>query len=248
MVRRSLFIAGVTFVLGSIAVTASAQPGGGGPGFFGGMLGGGGGLGGGINLMLLRTPEVQKELKLTPDQTSEISTLQGEVMEKVRASFQQVNFQDLQNASDEERQKLFTDMRKKAEEATKGVDDKVSSILDATQSKRLHELLLQRLGPAALTRPEVVKQLNLTDDQVAKITKIQTDARPQFPRMDPNQSPEDRQAAMQKMRDQFQKSQKDMLAVLSDDQMLDWTNMCGKTFKFPPMQFGRGNRQAPPPQ
>lgn len=62
-----------------------------------------------------------------------------------------------------------------------------------------------------------------------------------------DQSDEERQTAMKKMRDQFEKAQKDSLAVLDDDQMLDWTNMCGKTFKFPEMQFGR-NRQGPPRQ
>ena len=50
------------------------------------------------------------------------------------------------------------------------------------------------------------------------------------------------------MREQFEKAQKDCFAVLNDDQMLDWTNMCGKTFKFPERQrSGRGNRQGAPP-
>ena len=185
-------------MLGSIGVTASAQPPGGfggGMGMLGGMFGGGGGaLGSGMNLMLLRMPEVQTELNLTSDQKTKITTLTGEVGEKMRDAFSQMNFQDLQNATPEEQQKFRDDMRKKMEEATKGVDDKVGGILDATQSKRLHELVLQRLGAAALTRPEVVKHLTLSDDQVAKITKIQKDAAPtmsSFPRMDPDQSPED---------------------------------------------------------
>ena len=52
---------------------------------------------------------------------------------------------------------------------------------------------------------------------------------------------------MKKVQDQVQKAQKESLAVLNDDQMLDWTNMCGKTFKFPerPAFGGRGNRQPP---
>ena len=47
------------------------------------------------------------------------------------------------------------------------------------------------------------------------------------------------------MREQFEKAQKESLAVLNDDQMLDWTNMCGKTFKFPERPgIRRGNRRA----
>ena len=41
------------------------------------------------------------------------------------------------------------------------------------------------------------------------------------------------------MQERFEKVQKECLAVLNDDQMLDWTNLCGKAFKFP-----NGNRSA----
>jgi hypothetical protein len=248
----------VILVLGSIAVTASAQPPGGfggGMGMFGGMFGGGGGAGGGMTLMLVRMPEVQTELNLTDDEKTKLTSLGDEMREKMQDVFGQINFQDMQNATPEEQQKFRDDLGKKMADATKGLDDKVGGILDATQSKRLHELVLQRQGAAALTRPEVVKQLTLTPDQVTQITKIQKDAAPtmaSMPRMDPDQSPEERRTAMQaafkKMQAQGQKAQKDSLAVLNDDQMLEWTKMCGKTFKFPELPaFGRrgGN---PPPQ
>jgi hypothetical protein len=58
-----------------------------------------------------------------------------------------------------------------------------------------------------------------------------------MPAFDPNQSQEDRQAAMQgmikKVQDQSKKVQEDSLAVLSDDQSIAWADLCGKTFKFP---------------
>lgn len=234
MLRRDFIIAGLFVVLGSIAVTASAQ--GQGPG----------GGGGGSSAMLLTMPEVLKELNVTDDQKKQIETLSGQVREKLRASFGQINFQELQTLSPEEREKRFGEMRKKAEEATKGVEEKVAGILDAKQVARLKELQLQREGAAALARAEVIKKLDLTEEQQAKIKKIQEDARPKGNLFDPNQSNEDRQAAFKKMREQMEKAQKDSLAVLSDDQMLEWTNMCGKTFKFPERQGRRGTRQAPP--
>ena len=140
-------------------------------------------------------------------------------------------------------------MRKKFEESGKEIDEKVGKILDAKQVERLHQLQLQREGAMALSRPDVIKKLNLSEEQQAKIKKIQEDARPTGRAgFDPNQSNEDRQAAFKKMREQFEKAQKDCFAVLNDDQMLDWTNMCGKTFKFPERQgFRRGNRQGTPP-
>lgn len=206
------------------------------------------GRGGGSSAMLLTIPEVQKELNLSEDQTKQLTELAQEVRDKMRASFGQFNFGELQNLSEEERQKRMDEMRKKAEEATKGVDEKVGKILDAKQSERLKQLQLQAEGARALTRPEVIKKLGISDEQLAKIKKIQEDARPTgragFNR---DQSDEDRQAAMKKMRERFEKAEKDCLAVLNDDQMLDWTNMCGKTFKFPERQPFRRNRQNPAP-
>ena len=74
-----------------------------------------------------------------------------------------------------------------------------------------------------------------------------------MPKFDPDQSPEDRRAAFQeaikKMQEKGETAASDGLAVLNDDQMLERTKLCGKTFKFPeqPM-FGRGKRRQPPPQ
>jgi hypothetical protein len=191
---------------------------------------------GGSSVMLLRIPEVQKELSLSDEQTDQISAL----LEKARASRGQINFQDLQDLSADEREKL----RKKFEESGKELDEKVGKILQSKQVERLHQLQLQREGATALNRPEVIQKLALSEEQQAKIKKILDDARPTGRAgFDRNRSDEDRQAAFKKMREQFDKAQKECLAVLNDDQMLDWTNMCGKTFKFPASPgFRRGNR------
>ncbi len=234
MLRRVFIIAGMFVVSGSIAVTVSAQGPGGGGGFFG--------RGGGSGAMLLAIPEVQKELNLSADQKDQLKTIADGIQEKIRASFTEGSRPDFQNMSDAERQKFRDDMQKRFAEVTKGVDEKVAGILDAKQNARLKELQLQREGARALLRPEVCKKLDLTEKQQADIKKIQDDARPTGGAFGRNMSDEDRK----KLREKFEKAQKDSLAVLNDDQMLDWTNMCGKTFKFPEMQFRRGNRQGPP--
>ncbi len=239
MLRRNVLIAGILAIVTSTALTALAQPG---PG--GGMM-----FGRGSAAMLLAMPEVQKELNLNDDQAKQITTSLGERQAKLRAAIGPINFQELQNLSQEERQKRRDERRKKADEATKEIDEKVAGILDAKQAERLRQLQLQLEGARALNRPEVIKKLGLSEKQQAKIKKIQEDARPKNPpSFDPNQSDADRQAAFQKIRDQFEKAQKDCLAELSDDQMLDWTKMCGNTFRFPQRPgFVRGNRQGPPP-
>ena len=202
--------------------------------------------GGGSGAMLLGIPEVQNELNLSEGQKKEINGLLADAREKVLG---QINFQDLRNLSADEREKRFGELRKKFEEVGKGIDEKAGKFLDTKQSERLHQLVLQREGAMALARPDVSAKLGLGSEQMEKIKKIQEDARPSGSAFGRNQSSEDRQAAMKKLREQFEKAQKDCFAVLNDDQMLDWTNMCGKTFKFPERQpFSRGSRQRTPPQ
>jgi hypothetical protein len=198
--------------------------------------------------MLLPIAEVQKELKLSEDQKRQIETLTAEVREKAMASFGGINFQELQNLSQDEREKRMGEVRKKIEAISKEVDEKISKTLDDKQLERLKQLQLQRDGAMALNRPEVIKKLGLSNEQQAKIKKIQEDARPKdFPRFDRNQSSEDRRAAIQKMREQSDKVQKDVFGVLTDDQMLEWTEMCGKPFKFPAGGFGPGGPGAARP-
>ena len=86
--------------------------------------------------MLLAMPEVQKELNLSDDQKKQIDDVGlQDVREKVRASMGQVNFQELRNLSEEEREKRFGEMRKKSEEASKGIDEKVGRILECQASR-----------------------------------------------------------------------------------------------------------------
>jgi hypothetical protein len=240
MVRRNLWIVATVLVLGSVAATAMAQPGG------MGMFGGGGGANV-TSLNLLQIAEVRTELAVTPEQQTKITDLAGEVRQKVQDAMSGVSFPDMQSATAEERQTFMTDMRKKMDEANKGTDEKLGGILNGTQSKRLHELLLQRIGAPALVLPDVVKSLGLGDDQVTKIKAAiaaGNSARPQF-NFDPNQSPEDRQAAMQEMQKKIQaqtkKTMDESVALLTDAQKTSWTALCGKPFTFP-ANAGRGGR------
>jgi len=249
LIRRFFIGALLLAVAGFVNVSMAQGPGGGGPGgFFGGP---GGGRAGGA--MLLGIPEVQKELNLTDDQKEAIKK-EGESVrqeiQKMREGFDPASLADM---SDEERTKKFQEMRKKGEEIGAKVEEKMKTVLDAKQLERLTELQYQQQSGNALLRPEVIKKLNITDEQQEKLKKISEGARPApgtF-RNFGNMSDDDRKA----MREKMQSSQKEMLAVLTDEQSEDWTKMTGKEFKFPPM--GRGGRggfggpgggpSAPPP-
>src|SRR5262245_41394161 len=123
----------VVLLIGTMAVTQPPRgPGGGvrGPGF-----GGPAGLG---LAGLLGIPEVRKELGTSEEQNKQIDDLSGELQEQLRASFGNLDFQQLQQLSEEERQKRFAESRKKSEEATQKADEKIGKVLDAKQLARLN--------------------------------------------------------------------------------------------------------------
>ncbi len=196
--------------------------------------------------MLLAIPEVQTELALTDDQKEKVKTEGDSVREKMRDAFSGIDFQALRDMTDEERTKATADMRKKMEDVGKNVEEKLKTVLDAKQQERLKQLELQVQGGNALLRPEVIDKLKITTDQQEQLKKIAEAGRPQRGQrggFDPNASDEERKAAREKFQAGRDKTNKDMLAVLTDDQSLEWTEMLGKPFKFPPMQRGGFGRQ-----
>ena len=143
--------------------------------------------------------------------------------------------------SQEERDKKIAELRTKGEELGKKIDGKVEKGPRRETNEAAEAVADPREGAAALSRPEVVTKLALTADQQAKVKKIVDDARTQgraaFNR---NASAEERQAAIAKMQESRAKTLKEALAVLNDDQLMDWTELTGKEFKFPQGGMGFG--------
>src|SRR5262249_43266251 len=137
-------------LLALTAATSFAQPGGG--------LGGLGGMRMPAS-MLLMMPEVQKEIQVTDDQKTKLDDLRAEQMKDMQSQFQGFDFGALRDMSQEERDKKIAELRKKGEEMSKQIDEKVGKVLDATQMKRLGQLQIQRDGIGAFSRPEVVSKL-----------------------------------------------------------------------------------------
>jgi hypothetical protein len=237
MVRSSVMSA-VLLVLAVPLVAAQPGRGPGGPGGFG--FGGMGGMMG-SGLSLLRMEEVQKELGISDAQKKDVEELQAAQREQMRSAGGGFNREEWQKLSQEEREKRMAEMGKKFEENAKQTQEKLDKILDKKQAERLAQLRLQREGLMALSREDIQKKLGLTEDQIAKMRKIQEDARPGRGAFGgPDQSAEERRAAFQKMQEQREKMQKDILAVLTEKQKDQWTEMKGKEFKFPQMGFGPG--------
>jgi Spy/CpxP family protein refolding chaperone len=177
------------------------------------------GMGGGAQL--LRRPEVQAELKLTDDQKTKVT----EMLQKLRES-QQARFQDLRDASPEERQKVMADMQ--AEQMKQ-----VNAILNTDQQKRFKEISLQQQGYSALAQPAVADELKLTDDQKSKLKDIlqkqQESMREIF-----QSAGGDRAAAQEKMQTLRKETDDKIAALLTDDQKNNWKAMLGGPFKLEP--------------
>ena len=234
--KRVTTIALVLLLLALAIGIAAAQGGGfggGGRGFGGGGFGRGGGFGGG-GLGLLRMPEVQKELNMTPDQISKLDDEQQQVQDSM-ADLRQ-NAGDFQSMTPEQRQ----DYQAKAQD----IQDKAAAdvLTDPAQLKRYHELELQREGPSALTQKSVQDQLGLTADQKTHIAdindKMNSDRMAAFQAAGGFQamrdmSPDDRQKLFGKITTITNDGNTKLLGVLTPDQSAKWKEMQGAPFKFP---------------
>lgn len=229
LLRPRLFGGLVILALGAVVLAQPpGGPGGKGKGGFGGPgFGRGGFAGPGMpgTAGLLRIPEVRKELVTTEQQNKQLDDLLAELQEQMRGSFG-IDFRELQDLGEEERQRRFDAMRKKSEQSTKQGDEKLAKLLDAKQRERLDQLRLQREGVASFNRPEIAKALSLTSQQRDKVRTSQEFGPPGFGR-GPGPRP-------------GQREQAEILAILTPEQKTKWNELKGKEFKFPEFMGGFG--------
>lgn len=172
--------------------------------------GGRGGFGG----MLLSAEPVQKELKLTEDQTKKIK--------EIADAAPRPDFAGLQNATPEERAKRGAEFAEKARETQK----KAEEVLTADQKKRFKEITVQVRG---LSDPEVVADLKLTDEQKSKIRSIGEDTQTKTRELFQGGANE---GAREKMTQLRKESEEKTLAVLTADQKSQFEKMKGEKVGF----------------
>ena len=122
--------------------------------------------GGGL-LLLLRNESVQKDLQLTPEQIDKLKEL-GKTPVKARPRA----MGELSATSPRRTAKRSCRIAAEAEARGEEIKKKIEAILTTEQLARLKEIRLQAAGPAALVHPDVVKALNLTDEQKEKIKTL----------------------------------------------------------------------------
>lgn len=203
-------------------------------GMFGARMGGGDMM----LLGLLRAEEVQKEIKLMPDQIEALQKV-GQEIRGERPDF------DFRNASEAERREFGQKMQQRNEEASKKVREQLEQVLLPEQHDRLRQIALQQQGVGALSDPEVAKKLELTEEQKEKLMEIQRSSREKMIASIREASENRDREAMGKM---MAESRKATLAeareVLTSEQRKSFDEMLGKPFDLPAGAMGgfRGGR------
>ncbi len=221
MNRKQWLVGCLCLGLSLVAGTAWGQRG-------GMMFGGGGSL-----ASILRIEEVQKELGL-----------EGETLEKVNAFLEeaQTAMRDkLSELRDEglERDEMMAEMQKFNAQVAEKEAKELGGVLSADQMKRANQLLVQRLGFAAVTRPEVAKAIGLSADELkdlkAKIADLDKTRNEKFREAMENQDRE----AFQEINAEYQKNLSGLFGeTLNDEQKKAFEEYQGEKFTFPEPQRG----------
>jgi Spy/CpxP family protein refolding chaperone len=170
---------------------------------------------------LLGLKEVQDALKLTDDQKGKVEEINDKMREDMRAAFQDGGDRD------------------KMMEIAKETSNKINEVLDDGQEKRLMGIMIQVNGAAAIADPAVAKELNITDDQKAKMQEVRAGVREEFEKLrDQDLSREERGKKFEEIQADVNKK---ILAELTSDQQAQLEKLKGEKVEIDMSQLrGRG--------
>jgi Spy/CpxP family protein refolding chaperone len=162
-------------------------------------------------LLLLRQKSVQKELKVSDEVAKKVMEFTNKEHEEYGKALKMAA---------KERDAKFDEL-----EATnkKFLEENLS----ADQRKRLEQITLQVTGLRQLMRPEVIKALSLTDDQVAKFKKLHEEARKDVEEII---TATERAGKSEKLAKHREETHKKILEILTDEQKTKAKEMVGERF------------------
>lgn len=184
------------------------------------MAQGRGGFGMGGGPALYANKSVQKELKFTDEQAKKAGEIVADLREKYQDKLQEAR----QSQDFQAMQKINRDM---TDEAKKMMAD----VLKPDQIKRFDQISLQQRGLQAFTDPELLKKIDLNDDQKAKIRDIGQEVQAQ--RQEIMQGfQDDREGTMKKMAELRKETLGKIVAKLNDEQQKTWKELIGAPFEI----------------
>lgn len=195
--------------------------------------GGGFGFGGRAGLsMLLSNPSVQEELKLDDSQKDKAREFSEKTREKMTAARE-----ELQGLDQEERMKKMREMMAESNTAARKA---ASEMLKPEQVKRLEQIELQVAGANAFEEEHLQKKLNITSEQKTAITSALQSSMEETREIFQN-SGDDRQAAMEKIRELRKETLSKIEGKLTDEQKSKYKEMLGSPFEVRFERRGGGN-------
>jgi hypothetical protein len=165
-----------------------------------------------VKLLLLRQKSVQKELELDADVVKKIMAFTNSQSEAVKKVL---------DLGDAERKEAF-------EKLAKENDKFLTDTLTAKQGKRLDQITMQFAALTQLLKPEMVKELKLSDDQVEKLKDMQTEARKALLELLQDKDRAGKSAKLAKLREETRTK---ILAVLTDEQKAKVREKVGPPFE-----------------
>ncbi|MEX2244337.1 MAG: hypothetical protein WD716_10895 [Fimbriimonadaceae bacterium] len=158
-------------------------------------------------LMLVMSPDVKKEIKVTKAQDKQIQEAMKVLQQEMQAGTRPIDLSDPMGSMD--------------------VD--LTPILDDAQRARLEELYLQANTGYALSDPKVAAALELTDDQKQKVKTSKTEAAKQLLTLLSEARSASAMKAAKKKQEELGVA---MLDVLTAEQRAKFEALKGKEFKF----------------
>lgn len=177
-------------------------------------------------VFLLNNRQVQQELKLTEEQRDKVSALSEQLREKFRGLGQ-----ELSGLSPEEREKRIKAVNEE-------IEKELAKVLKKEQLQRFRQIELQVEGLAALARPEIAKQVGLTEGQQQQIREILREANEKRRALFQQGPPADRQAMFKEMQKIRQWVDEQIGKLLTGQQRKKWQELIGEPFKLEIRPFG----------
>jgi hypothetical protein len=169
---------------------------------------------------LLTNGGVQKELKMDKDQVEKVTQAVTKFRDDHKDELDKVRDPNL---SREERAEVM----KKVSEASQKM---LADVLKPEQRKRLRQIQLQQQGIIAFADPEVLKALNLTDEQKEKLKAVNDEARQKMQDIF-QKAAGDRQEAMKQMAELRKENLASAMKILTDEQKKSWKELTGEPFE-----------------
>ena len=185
------------------------------------------GFGGTNNLTVLNNARGQELLKLNDAQKAAAKAAQTEYNSAQQERTQGLR-EKLQGATQEERQRIFTELVQAAQKSLTEAVAKVEKTLSDDQKKRLEEIRIQLLGSRVVTDTAVQKALKMTAEQTKKVQSVMQEDRTKQRELFSKLQELGREGFTEKRNELTKKTNTALLAVVTDAQKSILEKLRGK--------------------